>query len=114
SELPAEFHFPENQRFLVVSVSDQGIGIPQHKKKLLFQRFTRLHENRRIEGIGLGLYITKKMLETHSGKIWLEDQEKGARFTFALPAYEDVPATQHVLVVDDDIHTLRILHKLIS
>lgn len=114
SELPADLHFPEDDRFLVVSVTDEGIGIPPHKKKLLFQRFTRLHEIRRIEGIGLGLYITKKMLETHGGKIWLEDREKGSRFTFALPAFEAIPATEHILIVDDDIHTLRILHKTIS
>ncbi|HJZ13392.1 MAG TPA: GAF domain-containing protein, partial [Acidobacteriota bacterium] len=114
SELPPDLFADSSNAFLLVSVSDEGIGIPQDKRRLLFQRFTRIHENRRIEGIGLGLYIAKKMIETQGGRIWLEDKEKGTRFCFAIPAHEDDSEKESILVVDDDVHTLRLLHKALS
>lgn len=104
----------EPQRFLMVSVADEGIGIPDEKKKLLFQRFSRVHDNKRIEGIGLGLYIAKKMIETHGGRIWLADTEKGAKFCFVIPALEQDEAVDNILIVDDDIHTIRLLHRALS
>ena len=69
---------------------------------------------RRIEGIGLGLYIAKKMIDIHGGRIWLEDQEKGACFSFVLPAFEEDQATETILIIDDDIHTLRMLHRSVT
>lgn len=114
SELPADVDLPESESYLVVSVSDEGIGIPHEKRELLFRRFTRLHEIRRIEGIGLGLYIAKRMIDTHGGRIWLEDGDKGACFTFALPALEQDSGKDTILIIDDDIHTLRMLHRAVS
>ena len=63
----------------------KGSAYPKRKTELVFRRFTRLHDIRRIEGIGLGLYIAKKMIDTHGGAIWVEDRDRGACFTFALP-----------------------------
>jgi K+-sensing histidine kinase KdpD len=104
---------PEQSTFLLVSVSDQGMGIPEGKKELLFRRFARIHETRRIEGIGLGLYITKKIIEAHGGKIWLQEQKQGACFCFALPEYKSTSA-ENIVVVEDDTLTLRLLHRAIS
>jgi signal transduction histidine kinase len=114
SDLPEDLDLPDAGVFLVVSVSDEGIGIPPHKRELLFRRFTRLHEIRRVEGIGLGLYIAKKMIDTHGGRIWLEDRDKGACFSFALPGFEDDTGEDTILVIDDDIHTLRMMHRAVS
>jgi signal transduction histidine kinase/CheY-like chemotaxis protein len=114
AELPASLDIDSNESFLVVSVSDEGIGIPQDKKQSLFQRFSRVHENKRIEGIGLGLYIAKKMIETHGGRIWLDDVPKGSRFCFSLPVLMEEPMQPNILVVDDDVHTLRLLHRALS
>jgi K+-sensing histidine kinase KdpD/CheY-like chemotaxis protein len=115
SELPQNVQTEGSENVLQVSVSDEGMGIPAEKKDLLFQRFSRIHENRRIEGIGLGLYIVKKMVEAQGGRIWVEDkQPKGARFCFFLPALDEEQARENILIVDDDIHTLRLLHKAIS
>jgi len=114
SELP-EGLMPENgDNFLLVSVSDEGIGIPPDKKNMLFQRFSRVHDNRRIEGIGLGLYIAKRMIETHGGRIWLGEKEKGTQFCFAIPTIDEQSSRDNILIVDDDIHTLRLLHKALS
>ncbi len=115
NDLPDGFVSEEGpKRYLVVSVADEGIGIPAEKKQLLFQRFSRVHDNKRIEGIGLGLYIAKKMIETHGGRIWLEEKEKGAKFCFIIPALEQEETVENILIVDDDIHTIRVLHRALS
>ena len=113
-DLPPGLFGDSTAPFLKVAVSDEGIGIPPEKRELLFQRFTRVHENKRIEGIGLGLYIAKKMIEAHGGRIWLEDKQKGATFCFAIPCLVGETAKDNILIVDDDVHTLRLLHRELS
>ncbi|HEY7160065.1 MAG TPA: ATP-binding protein, partial [Acidobacteriota bacterium] len=100
--------------FILVSISDQGIGIPAEKRELLFRRFARIHDSRRIEGAGLGLYITKKIIEAHGGRVWLQDQKKGSCFCFALPEYVPNPGAESILIVEDDAHILRLLHRAVS
>jgi CheY-like chemotaxis protein len=113
-ELPRELFPASDELYLRVCVSDEGMGIPAEKRELLFQRFVRVHENKRIEGIGLGLYIAKKMIDVHGGRIWLEEKEKGAKFCFAIPCVETELANENILIVDDDIHTLRLMHRALS
>jgi len=100
--------------FVLVSISDNGIGIPAEKRDLLFRRFARIHDSRRIEGAGLGLYITKKIIEAHGGRIWLQEQKKGSCFCFALPEYVPTPGSESILIVEDDAHILRLLHRAVS
>jgi signal transduction histidine kinase len=74
-----------NQRTVVVSVQDTGKGIDPTVKDRLFEKFSTKSE----KGLGLGLYISKKIIEAHDGKIWAEnnaDGKKGATFYFTLPA----------------------------
>ncbi len=71
------------------SVSDSGIGIPQDQQKKIFSRFFRSAKAKKIrtEGSGLGLYITKNIIESHGGKIWFESKEnEGTTFYFTIPA----------------------------
>lgn len=73
---------------VVTSVSDRSQGIPREELPHLFQRFhrTRLAREQR-EGLGLGLHITKRLVETHGGRIWVESEEgRGSSFYFTLPA----------------------------
>ncbi|HSE40247.1 MAG TPA: ATP-binding protein, partial [Acidobacteriota bacterium] len=105
--------YPEQSNFLLVSVSDEGIGIPSGKSDLLFRRFARIHETKRIEGLGLGLYITKKIVEAHGGKIWLKEQKRGACFCFALPEYTSTFA-ENIIIVEDDTITIRLLQRAVS
>ncbi|HET6267656.1 MAG TPA: hybrid sensor histidine kinase/response regulator, partial [Acidobacteriota bacterium] len=114
SSLPAELDLPQSQHFLKVTVSDEGIGIPEAKRELLFRRFTRIHDDRKIEGIGLGLFIAKTLIEKHDGKIWLEPKEKGSRFCLVLPVIEENVPADTILLVDSDLQTLRVLHRSIS
>jgi signal transduction histidine kinase len=75
-----------------VTVSDTGHGIPQENQKLLFKKFqqapiTNSYTRDVTKGTGLGLYISKLMVEGMGGKIWLERSEvgKGSTFAFSLP-----------------------------
>ncbi len=72
----------------VVTVSDQGIGIPFEEQPRVFERFFRgARESRqRTSGAGLGLYLAKSIVEAHGGRMWVESSpEKGAAFSFAVP-----------------------------
>jgi signal transduction histidine kinase len=74
--------------FLRVYVVDDGIGIPAKDLTNVFQRFFQVesHLTRSHGGMGLGLSITRDMVEMHGGRIWVESVEgRGSRFTFLLP-----------------------------
>jgi signal transduction histidine kinase len=70
-----------------LTVSDQGIGIPRAQQERLFERFYRA-ENASVSfgGLGLGLYITRDIVDRHGGRIWAESEPgRGSRFHVVLP-----------------------------
>lgn len=68
-----------------LSVSDNGPGIPGDKKAQIFERFSQLKTNDR-RGLGLGLFISKWIVEAHGGRIWVTSEiGKGSTFNFTLP-----------------------------
>lgn len=70
----------------IVSVRDNGIGIPKSQALRLFQVFERLHERERYPGNGIGLAICKRIVESQGGRMWVESVEgEGTTFLFALP-----------------------------
>ena len=75
--------------FLLVSVGDQGMGIPHEDMPRIWERFYRVDNSntRRIGGTGLGLSITKALVELHNGRIWVESTVgQGSTFFFTVPA----------------------------
>ncbi|MCS7243137.1 MAG: ATP-binding protein, partial [Candidatus Calescibacterium sp.] len=73
---------------VVISVSDQGIGIPVEEIDKVFEKYYRTHDTqkKKIVGKGLGLYITKRIVELHKGKVWVKSElNKGTTFYFSLP-----------------------------
>jgi two-component system sensor histidine kinase KdpD len=71
---------------LLVSVSDNGPGIPQGQHEAIFEKFTRGAPESATPGVGLGLAISRAIVEAHGGKIWAEDNPGGgARLCFTLP-----------------------------
>ncbi len=78
----------EEDGFVKVCTEDQGIGIPADQINSIFERYHRVEDGmtRRISGTGLGLYISKMLIETQGGKIWVESTPgKGSRFYFTVP-----------------------------
>jgi len=70
---------------LIFSVLDNGNGIPQEDIPNLFQRFSQGTSKKRSTGTGLGLYLSRQIIEAHHGKIWLESKlNKGSEFSFLL------------------------------
>ncbi len=79
----------------VLSVSDNGIGIPPENWQDIFVIFRRLHTRSEYPGNGIGLSICKKIIERHGGKIWIEAQAKpGCHFKFTLPSETSSWTTQ--------------------
>jgi len=77
---------------VVVSVKDNGIGFTDEQKTKIFQQFGKIERYGQgldlgIDGTGLGLYISKRIVESHGGQIWMESEgkNKGASFYFTLP-----------------------------
>ena len=70
---------------LIFSVSDTGCGIPHEDIPTMFQRFSQGTSKKRSAGTGLGLYLSRQIVESHGGKIWLESSlNKGSEFSFIL------------------------------
>lgn len=73
-------------REVMVSVSDQGVGISPEDLPHIFERFYQPRGGRKAGGLGLGLYITKMLVEAHGGRIWVHSElGKGSTFYFTLP-----------------------------
>jgi signal transduction histidine kinase len=70
----------------IFSVEDHGIGIEAHNVARIFERFERAQHSRNIDGLGLGLYICRQIVEGHGGSIGVKSQPgKGSVFTVSLP-----------------------------
>lgn len=85
----------KNNKIIEVSISDQGPGVDRDIKDKLFDKFITKSE----KGVGLGLYISRRILEAHGGRIWIEETNSnninnrgstGATFTFTLPLSQQI------------------------
>lgn len=73
---------------VVISVSDEGVGIPLEDQERIFDRFYRVEspETRAVSGTGLGLYLTRAIVHAHGGRCWVDSiPGRGATFYVALP-----------------------------
>src|SRR5262249_3540180 len=86
AETAARLHGPTARNYAIVYVRDNGIGIDPKYHEQIFGVFRRLHGREEEEGTGAGLAICKKIVEGHSGRIWVESElGQGATFCFTLP-----------------------------
>lgn len=79
---------PDAARAVVISVTDEGIGIAQPDQDRLFSKFPRISKPDWVpKGTGLGLFITKAIVDAHGGRIWcMSAPDEGSTFSFTLPA----------------------------
>jgi len=80
-----------------IEVYNDSTPISEDQKAKLFQRFSRLDtpETKGVKGTGLGLFITRQIIEKHGGRIWVEPREKGNAFIFQLPLQESSYAKEN-------------------
>lgn len=80
-----EVDLSEQDNDVVFSITDNGNGIPKEDVPNLFKRFSQGTNKKRSTGTGLGLYLSRQIVEAHGGKIWLESRvNKGSQFSFLL------------------------------
>lgn len=88
SEIVVKVEPHPKEREVMVSVANQGHGIAPEDREAIFARFRRARTEAegRVPGLGLGLYITKGLVEAHGGRIWVESERgKTTTFSFTLP-----------------------------
>ena len=80
--------YDKKKKEVLIKVKDNGMGIPVTQQKRIFSKFYRASSaiKKETSGSGLGLYITKNVIEAHNGEIWFKSKEgKGSTFYFTLP-----------------------------
>jgi signal transduction histidine kinase len=91
--IAGEVRTMDDRPWAVVRVIDHGVGIPAGERERIFDRFHRADTrlSRATAGVGLGLYITRSIVEGHGGQIWAESdgESKGSTFTIVLPLGDD-------------------------
>ena len=98
---------------IIISVKDTGIGIAKEKFDIIFEAFQQIESDERMSGTGLGLIISKKLIEMQNGKIWLESElGKGSTFSFSLPIadYDDVK--KEIKLNTDEITKLNLVDSI--
>jgi signal transduction histidine kinase len=88
-KIEIKIHFNNEKKEFIFSVSDSGIGINSNDLPKLFSKFYRTVSARHTdtEGMGIGLYMAKKIIINHNGRIWAESdgEGNGSTFFFAIP-----------------------------
>ncbi len=85
---------------LVVAIQDNGRGIPKGKEEAIFEKFVQVEVLKdQVKGTGLGMFITKNLVELHKGKLWFKSStdkaDHGTTFYFSLPIYKTKPVDPH-------------------
>ena len=85
-EATIEVNIRQDERFIIISVSDQGIGIAKKYQKKIFEQFYRIPATHHKSGYGIGLAMVRYAVKAHGGTIKVESElGKGSTFTFTLP-----------------------------
>jgi CheY-like chemotaxis protein len=107
-----EIQLQQAERYIALTVTDTGSGIPAHQIDNIFHLFQQSAGSRRKGGLGLGLSISKQLVEAHGGQIQVASQGPGlgATFTVQLPRVNGpVPSTDEVHSIESRLHDRRIL-----
>jgi signal transduction histidine kinase len=112
AKVAADSSYPE---LIQVSVTDTGRGVPKGEQEHIFDRLYQVKRGDAAteEGVGLGLYLCRELVQLHGGRIWLESEPgKGSTFNFVIPRSPNALRC-NLLVVDDDEEMLGMLLGLL-
>lgn len=89
----------EEANKIIILISDEGMGIDEKYAQKIFEKFSRIDNplTRKIQGSGLGLYITKTLVEKMNGNISFKNLEKGTEFKIEFPAYNIEEQIKHAV-----------------
>jgi CheY-like chemotaxis protein len=109
---------------VVVTVRDTGVGIAPDHQQRIFEAFQRGDRRASVEGTGLGLTLSKRFVELHGGRIWVESEPGvGSTFAFAIPvgqfgeefvSVNATPDPSTVLVIEDDRRSAELFELYLS
>jgi signal transduction histidine kinase len=105
-----------SSELLQVTVSDTGCGIPKEDQERIFDRLYQVKAGDAAtgQGVGLGLYLCRELVQLHGGRIWVESAPgKGSTFCFVVPKSQQL-LRSNVLIVDDDPGLLEILTAVLQ
>lgn len=101
---PIAINLAQHRDRVCISVTDKGMGIAPEDEKRIFQRFERGKLTREVSGLGLGLFISKQIIDAHSGNIWIESKlGEGTTFHIELPLLESLESTLELNLADKKI-----------
>ena len=74
-------------KFIEIEISDNGIGIPKEEKENIFEKYYRItrDENNHINGLGVGLFLVKKIVDKYKGDIEVDSKKRGVSFKISIP-----------------------------
>jgi len=106
---PIEIALSQTRGRAIIIVRDHGMGIPQDLQGKIFKRFERAIKDQNIAGLGLGLYITRQIVEAHGGVISVSSrQQQGCTFTVELPLQKNLTFEPFSKISDLDTQRHRI------
>ena len=106
-----------NNRHVEFFVSDSGIGIPNNKRRIIFDRFGQVDQERSLQpsGTGLGLPISKSLVNLMGGEMWVESEVgKGTTFYFTLPLVVEEPEEEPRILISNKTYNWSNKHILVA
>jgi len=98
--------------YIQFSVTDTGVGIPKQKQQLIFDSFSQADASntREYNGVGLGVTISKRLIEMMGGEVWIESEEgKGTKFYFNVRLWRQAKKESKSSVIDFDLTGVKLL-----